>query len=241
MACEVETCQVHSQEASEATEEEYVIVCEAAATEEDKENIIACGREDSIACGREDSIACVVFDWDDTLFATTHVVFQNQQDSCCRKLDSLVTEILAEALQLSQVYIITNATANWVESCAQQFLPNVVPLLKQVVILSARHLYEPHYPNEPGAWKRDAFKHIPQHKHIISIGDSDYERHAVIDLCATLPHTFCKSVKFQVCPSLDQLVAELECISHNIPYIIAHEGHLDLSITVHQLRKDLIL
>ncbi len=214
MACEVDTCR-----------EEYVPISE------DKENVAY----------EQEHLPCLVFDWDDTLFATTHVVFKNQQDTCCRRLDSLVTDILTKALQLSQVYIITNATSNWVESCAQQFLPNVVPLLKRVVILSARHLYEPLYPNEPGAWKRDAFKHIPQHKHIISIGDSDYERHAVIDLCATLPHTFCKSVKFQVCPSLDQLLAELECIRNNIPFIIAYEGHLDLCITIQQLKKDLVL
>ncbi len=185
-------------------------------------------------------MACVVFDWDDTLFATTHIVFK-QTPSCCQKLDTLVADILTKALQCSTVYIITNATPNWVESSAKQFLPSVVSLLHKVTILSARHLYEPQYPNEPGAWKRDAFKHIPQEKHIVSIGDSDFERKAVIDLCSSLPNTYCKSIKFQICPSLETLVAELECIQCNIQQIIAHEGHLDLCLTIQQCKTEPIL
>jgi hypothetical protein len=176
-----------------------------------------------------------VFDWDDTLLASSYILDSPVADAIdTTGLDKLVVDIMNKALSLSTaVYIITNATINWVEQSAQQYLPNVVPLLKQVTILSARTLYESKFPSEPIVWKCETFKqHITPSRHIISLGDSEFERKAVHDFCATLPETFCKSIKFQVYPTCQELVTQLGYVTINLEQIIKFEGHLDLQIKI---------
>ena len=58
-----------------------------------------------------------------------------------------------------QVVIITNSDEGWVNYSAERYLPNLIPVLKNYRIISARTRYEKFYPNQPLCWKAAAFAH----------------------------------------------------------------------------------
>ena len=55
--------------------------------------------------------------------------------------------------------IITNSDEGWVKYSAERYLPNLIPVLKNYRIISARTRYEKFYPNQPLCWKAAAFAH----------------------------------------------------------------------------------
>jgi len=58
-----------------------------------------------------------------------------------------------------QVFIITNSDEGWVNYSAERFLPNLIPVLKNYRVISARTRYENFYPSQPLCWKAAAFAH----------------------------------------------------------------------------------
>ena len=50
--------------------------------------------------------------------------------------------MLELAVKYGKVYIITNAAEGWVEFSAAKFMPDVLPVLDKVTIISARTKYE---------------------------------------------------------------------------------------------------
>jgi hypothetical protein len=67
--------------------------------------------------------------------------------------------IFSSPLRLFQVLIITNSDEGWVNYSAERFLPNLIPVLKNYQIISARTRYENFYPSQPLCWKAAAFAH----------------------------------------------------------------------------------
>ncbi len=55
--------------------------------------------------------------------------------------------------------IITNSDEGWVNYSAERYLPNLIPILANYRIISARTRYEKFYPNQPLCWKAAAFAH----------------------------------------------------------------------------------
>ena len=55
--------------------------------------------------------------------------------------------------------IITNSDEGWVNYSAERYLPNLISVLKNYRIISARTRYEKFYPNQPLCWKAAAFAH----------------------------------------------------------------------------------
>lgn len=55
--------------------------------------------------------------------------------------------------------IITNSDEGWVNYSAERYLPNLIPVLKNYRVISARTRYEKFYPNQPLCWKAAAFAH----------------------------------------------------------------------------------
>ena len=74
-------------------------------------------------------------------------------------------------------YIITNAGEGWVQYSAEKFLPALVPILKDIHIISARSKYE-HIAKDYRKWKVHAFLETQAHledakiKNIIALGDN---------------------------------------------------------------------
>jgi hypothetical protein len=89
--------------------------------------------------------------------------------------------MLELAVKSGRVYIITNAAEGWVEFSCHKFLPQVLPLLDQVTIISARAKYESKFPNDVPKWKLYAFLETQTDldngnmKNILALGDSMME------------------------------------------------------------------
>jgi hypothetical protein len=205
--------------------------------------------------GSVDKSTVIVFDWDDTLLASSYLSSKGlrldsapnrvaELDAGLRELESSVISVLTLALQYGDVAIVTNAETGWVQLSAAKFIPAVVPLINQLAasnsIISARSTFESKYPDSPLKWKYYAFQSklsglfndSKRVKNIISFGDSHVEREAVRACTRGFPNTRTKSVKFAERPSMEQLRRQIELVTNCFQYIHNHEGDLDLQLTV---------
>ena len=138
----------------------------------------------------------VVFDWDDTLLATTVLTRQYcfDVDDETQRLPSWLKTQLEQlqdaciaAVEAAQeccdcVILLTNAGGGWVEQSGKRFMPRVTKRLKElgIQILSAQAEYGELYPGEPAEWKKAAFTKNLEGRliNLISIGVSTFERFA---------------------------------------------------------------
>lgn len=196
----------------------------------------------------------VIFvDWDDTLLCSSYLSGQGfRLDTDMRNprgvaileeikdLQACVVATLKLALTQGEVIIITNAETGWVELSAQKFMPDVLPLLQYIHIISARSTYEPVFGNNPLKWKFHAFKDklLPLFadatlkKNILSFGDSHVEREAVRAVTQGMPSTLCKSIKFAERPSIEQLQRQLELVCNCFQFLVTHDKNLDLCMSL---------
>jgi hypothetical protein len=201
---------------------------------------------------RSDLKTVIIFDWDDTLLASSFLsskgyrLDNNMQrcsdvDAQLKQLERSVISVITLALRYGEVHVITNAETGWVQLSAQKFIPGVVPLLEKVTVISARSTYEQQYPEMPLKWKVCAFqdnlaKHFVQAdsnaKNIISFGDSHVEREAVRAVSRSFSNAKTKSVKFAERPSMEQLRRQIDLVTNCFEYIYSHEGDLDLMLTI---------
>jgi hypothetical protein len=192
----------------------------------------------------------IVFDWDDTLLASTFLSSRGlrldsdrakvlEHSAPLKELETSVITLLNLALTYGPVHIITNAETGWVQLSAQKFIPGVVPLLPRVNVISARSTYEGMFPDSPLKWKFHAFQErlsgiwsSKREKNVLSFGDSHVEREACRAVTRGYPNTRTKSVKFAERPSMEQLRRQIELVTNCFQYIHNHEGDLDLQLTV---------
>jgi hypothetical protein len=200
---------------------------------------------------KHDHETVIVFDWDDTLLASSFLAsqghrldtttqFSDELTEQLRQLEESVTHVLTLALRYGTVHIITNAETGWVQLSAQKFIPGVLPLLERVAVISARSTYEHMFPEAPLKWKFHAFQErldatfVEQKlaKNVLSFGDSHVEREAVRAVTRPMHRTITKSVKFAERPSMEQLRRQLELVAKTFNYIYQHADDLDLMLTI---------
>jgi len=192
----------------------------------------------------------IIFDWDDTLLASSYlsgrgykldsVVEKNSEiELQLRELEQSVINVLSVAMSYGPVHVVTNAETGWVQLSANKFMPNVVPLLSKISVVSARSTYEQMYPDAPVMWKQRAFQEKvnalsceDKEKNIISFGDSHVEREAVRNVTKGMARTRTKSVKFAERPSMEQLRRQIELVTNCFQYIFHHDADLDLQLTI---------
>lgn len=114
----------------------------------------------------------IIFDWDDTLLSSTYLaglgyrldLVQEFPDELQQKLNDLEEHVILllqtciDAVGADRTVVITNAERNWVELSAKKFIPNVLPILEQCHIISARTTFEIDNTG-PYEWKILAFYH----------------------------------------------------------------------------------
>lgn len=193
----------------------------------------------------------IFLDWDDTLLCSSVLSHQGiKLDSelenveliaQLEELSDSVIGVLNVAMSHGTVYIVTNGETGWVQLSAQKFLPNVVPFLNKLRVLSARSTFEPLYPDSPMKWKYHAFqeslaREYPKTnsciRNVLSFGDSHAEREAIRAVTRGHPNTRTKSIKFAERPTIEQLQRQLELVSDCFPYITSHEADLDLCMSL---------
>lgn len=90
----------------------------------------------------------------------------------CSLFFANVDEGISDALlRVLQVVIITNSDEGWVDYSAERYLPNLIPVLKNYRVISARTRYEKFYPSQPLCWKAAAFAH-EANEHFCSLNEA---------------------------------------------------------------------
>lgn len=198
---------------------------------------------------KQDTRTVIIFDWDDTLLASSFLAskgyrldsttpMDEEVKAALKQLEKAIVTVLTLALRYGEVHIVTNAETGWVQMSAEKFVPAVVPLLTKIHVLSARSTFEQHYPEAPLKWKFCAFQRklrateCKRPKNVISFGDSQVEREAVRQATRGLGNCRTKSVKFAEKPSMEQLRRQIELVTNCFQYIFTHDGDLDLMLTI---------
>merc|ERR1712039_447173 len=105
----------------------------------------------------------IIFDWDDTLLCTSFLNMLHDQTLSenvqrhVQGIEIVVKKLLELSMRMGQTFIITNAMTGWVEYSAAKWVPELLPVLEKVKVISARTKYQAHYPCEVGQWKIQAF------------------------------------------------------------------------------------
>ncbi|KAG2810924.1 hypothetical protein PC129_g11329 [Phytophthora cactorum] len=183
----------------------------------------------------------IILDWDDTLLPNTHLA----------KLGFFSEE---------EAFEVPDDCVPVLEELAQErFLPNVVPLLEQMTIISARSNFESVYPDRPIEWKiavyRDLFakrgfmqeppvethgvyvqqqERVPQQ--VIALGDSQIDRCAIQYVARRTPNTQLKSIKLLDNPSMTQLQKQLNLLGVFLLQLSGHDEALDLELSNEMLQ-----
>jgi phosphoglycolate phosphatase-like HAD superfamily hydrolase len=184
----------------------------------------------------------IIFDWDDTLICSSalydlgvmpkllrslqHPAAAPPVGRRCRErvppaemqiLAQVTAQILEDALKYASVYIVTNATRDWVFNSAERFLPQVTPILDKLTVMSARDQFEHVNPKKPSSWKHHAFASIVKDDvNLVALGDSYSEIEAARASSASLV----KTMKFIEEPSMTQLVGQLKRVARELAGVV---------------------
>jgi hypothetical protein len=213
----------------------------------------------------------IILDWDDTILPNTHLsklgfssedeAFEVPED-CVPVLEELAKEVenfLVACLKIGSCCIVTNGLTGWVERSCQRFLPNVVPLLEQMTIVSARSNFQNMFPNRPIEWKIAVYRDLlakrgfmqeppvethtgyvqqqerPPHT-VIALGDSQVDRCAIQYVARRTPNTQLKSIKLLDNPSMTQLQKQLNLLGGFLVQLSGHDETLDLELSNEMLQ-----
>jgi len=187
----------------------------------------------------------IIFDWDDTLLCTSWL---NRREAYGQPLsgsdgerllgiERTVKELLEKALKVGcHACIITNAKTGWVEYSAAQYAPDLLPVLEQIQIISARDAYEQSHPSDPRMWKILAFRdlqqrlHLPVITNLISMGDRDYEMDATQIIGQEFSTALVKTIKMRENPSPDVLLKQLKLINSKFERIVLNANNLQIGV-----------
>jgi phosphoglycolate phosphatase-like HAD superfamily hydrolase len=174
----------------------------------------------------------IIFDWDDTLLCTSYLS-TSQQSPGGKTSDLLLAiaqagrRLLETAQQLGQVFIVTNAMINWVDYSARKWVPELLPVLDGIQVISAREKYEARYPRTIGEWKLQTFLEVQRRlgseavTNFVSVGDSVFELEAATAIGRMFPQAIIKTVKFREEPTPKELLRELELMGSQLYDIVA--------------------
>lgn len=179
----------------------------------------------------------LLFDWDDTLLCTSALLQHLGQplpavlDSLLRRTSQAVKTLLELAIRMGHTYIVTNAAPGWVEYSAAVWLPEVLPLLKQVQIISARGSYQHLYPNDASKWKLETFLDVCQDlehpvANLVVIGDADHEMEAARAMEDQRMVRLIKTVRFHSQPTVKEHLRQLEIIAARLERIVQKSCNL---------------
>lgn len=194
-----------------------------------------------------------IFDWDDTLLCTSwlrQMDLNEGVDGVLLKIAAHTKFLLEAALRLGHVYIVTNATTGWVESTAANFVPELMPVLTKIRIISARDKYGPLFPDDMKQWKVQAFRAIrrqlssqvgaPPITNVVSLGDNEFEMLAariMVEECED-PSPVLKTVRFQQHPTPKEHLKQVQKVAQSIERIVKSSNELTVVLQKSQTKSD---
>jgi len=184
----------------------------------------------------------IIFDWDDTLLCTSFLNMRQEQqmppavERHVRGIEAASIRLLELSLKLGHTFIITNAMNGWVEYSAAKYIPDILPLLQKMRVISARGRYEAQYPGEVSKWKVAAFLEVQRQldsqiiTNLISLGDSNFEMDAVHIMGKEFSQALIKTIKFRDNPSPEELLKQLELVAQKFERIVENARNLKIGL-----------
>lgn len=184
----------------------------------------------------------IIFDWDDTLLCTSFLNLRQDQtlppvvERHLQGIQSTGAKLLELALKLGHTFIITNAMNGWVEYSAAKYVPDLLPILQRVRVISARGRFEAQYPGEVSKWKVAAFLEVQRQldseiiTNLVSLGDSNFEMDAVHVMGKEFSQALVKTIKFRENPSPEELLKQLELVWQKFERIIENARNLKIGL-----------
>eukprot|EP00928_Gymnodinium_smaydae_P004189 TRINITY_DN11456_c0_g1_i1.p1 TRINITY_DN11456_c0_g1~~TRINITY_DN11456_c0_g1_i1.p1 ORF type:complete len:280 (-),score=52.04 TRINITY_DN11456_c0_g1_i1:82-921(-) len=178
----------------------------------------------------------IIFDWDDTLLCSSAINMRTWTKEQLFQLEETVRTVLCMSMQLGETLIVTNGNSNWVQESTRLFFPGLESTLNQLKVISARAQYEMHYPGDPFAWKREAFRELLSARvvgyggfgadplNLVVLGDSRAEIQAANEAREALGQgSLVKTIKFKEVPSATDLLGQLRRVLWHLGAIVAEE------------------
>lgn len=153
-----------------------------------------------------------IFDFDDTLFATTY--FQSIPTDSLHLAIS-IDGVIRKAAEIGEIIIVTNATKSWFDLCSEKYLSKSFYLkkYKERVFSSIDNLDIKNVP--VSEWKPRAFKKVlkpffkdKQSHTLFAFGDTDYDRNAALQIREKYKNVNVNSIQLIQKPTLNVLLYE---------------------------------
>jgi len=183
----------------------------------------------------------IVFDWDDTLMCSTALNTQRFTSRQLQDLEVAVLSILETAIRLGETLIVTNGNATWVMDSATRFMPNLLPMLERITVVSARARCEKRYPGDPYMWKKVAFEELLVDGrdftegiglNLVALGDQNPEIEAAHSIVHLIEGQSCvTTVKFKEAPTVAELIGQLGRAEEELAAIVQGESGAYLSMS----------
>jgi len=174
----------------------------------------------------------IIFDWDDTLLCTSYLNKMGDEPLSddihvqLRKIANHIRSMLEIAMKSGPTYIITNAMAGWVEYSARKWVPEVLPVLQQVQVISARDKFAEAYPDDINQWKVQAFLEVQRRldatpiTNLVALGDADFEMEAARIMGREFEQALIKTVKFRPLPTPLEHLKQVELVAEKFLHIV---------------------
>lgn len=198
----------------------------------------------------EHLVSGVVFDYDDTILPTSWLKglgYDSENTSVTQDVRTALTKMEEAAMTMlkeayfhsnGRISIISNAEHRWFVTTCNKFLPRVFTLVTTlgIPVISALDCYGKVFPDNPYNWKICAFRDFvgvlcgPSH-YIVSIGDSEYERIALMHV-ANIVSSGYKSLKMCDAPSCELLQCQQALVSELMKQLLMLEDNVDFKVTL---------
>lgn len=186
----------------------------------------------------------IIFDWDDTLLCTAylhdHAKFNKpmtpELEEHLKGIAAAGKKLLEMSLRLGHTFIITNAVPMWVQYSAAKYVPDLLPILEKVRVISARGRYEEQFPRDSYQWKIKAFLELQRQfdsnitTNLVSIGDSICEMDATHVMAKQFDVALIKLIKFRENPCPLELLMQLEVIIPKFEHIVENARHMRVGL-----------
>jgi hypothetical protein len=189
----------------------------------------------------------LVFDFDDTLFPTSHFISWEKQQSTGQPLENFtypysslsdsINSILKRASEYGTVLIITNAEKEWLKKCFEM-IPNCDYL--EAFLKSEDGIYSTMDEKISGLVPYEDLKMLAFQKRLysyfnnrdthqlIAFGDSIFDRRASQGIKSAYSNVIVKNFYMFQNPTPADIISQHNVIIENLPKIVKTEQHLDL-------------
>lgn len=160
-------------------------------------------------------------------------------------LQIVILNLLEKLTSYGDVHIVTNSVNGWIENVTERWLPLLHSFLFEKKGVKSINSTREHFTyNKYTIMRNVIYTHYPDDNcfHLVSIGDSNYERNGIIrlynDLLLDDKTVNYKSIKLVERPTLPIFNQQLNTIQSTLQKVMEHTDNLDLMVNVHFVSQD---